>query len=97
MGTTVTVSSRDGLNLLKAARMAAAVRRMRSVVFIKSGERVAGARNVLGVLALCAALGTPVEVEAYGSDEGLAARTVEEILADPGDPKNPNVNGLAVV
>lgn len=85
MENSVTIPTHGGINLLKATRVAAAVRHLRSVVLLKAGGRVAGARNVLGVLALCAALGTTLEIEAFGSDGPLAARAVEEILADFGE------------
>ena len=97
MGKTVTIASRDGISLLKATRVAAAVRRLRSVVFLKSGERISGARNVPGVLALCSALGTPVEIEAFGSEAHLAARAVEEILGDSSELKTSNTRDMAGV
>jgi phosphotransferase system HPr-like phosphotransfer protein len=44
-----------------------------------------GARNILSVLALCAAVGTTLEVQTFGEDEGLAADTVEQILSSSTD------------
>ena len=58
---------------------------MRSVVILKCGEQMACARNILSVLALCAAVGTTVEIQTYGEDEVLAAETAEQILADAGN------------
>jgi phosphotransferase system HPr-like phosphotransfer protein len=44
---------------------------------------MANAGNILSVLALCAAMGTTVEVQACGEDETLAAKAVERILSEP--------------
>ncbi len=77
------VSSAKGLNLSKATRLAVALRPMHSVVMLRCGERIAGARNILGVVALCAFMGTALEVRAYGEDEEQAVQTVSEILAAP--------------
>lgn len=97
METSVSISSHGGLSLLKATRVAAAVRHLRTIVLLKAGGRVAGARNVLGVLALCGALGSPLEIEAFGSDGPLAARAVEEILAGSGGWDVVNAGELADV
>lgn len=83
--TEVTISSRKGLNVLMASRLAAALRKSKSIVLLRSGGHTAGARNILSVLALCATLGTALEVEAFGDDGHLAVKTAEEILADAGN------------
>ena len=81
--THVVLSSEPGITASIATRLASAIKNMRSVVILKCGEQFACARNVLSVLALCAAVGTTVEVQTFGEDEKLAAETVEQILADP--------------
>ena len=87
--TVAIVSSRSGLNLRLAARLADAARHMSSVVLLKVGSRVADARNILGVLALSATLGSPVDIGAFGPDERDAARAVEQILSEwSGDAEN---------
>lgn len=83
--THVVISSNPGVTAYSASRLAAAVKNMRSVVILKCGEQMACARNILSVLALCAAVGTTVEIHTYGEDEVLAAETAEQILADAGD------------
>ena len=83
--THVVISSNQGVTAYSASRLAAAVKNMRSVVILKCGEQMACARNILSVLALCAAFGTTVEVQTFGEDEGLAAETVEHILGDSGE------------
>jgi phosphotransferase system HPr (HPr) family protein len=81
--TSVVVSAHPGINAAVAARLVGAVRKTRSIVLLRCGERMANAGNILSVLALCAAMGTTVEVQACGEDEALAAKTVERILSEP--------------
>ena len=83
--THVVLSSEPGITAAVATRLAAAIKNMHSVVILKCGEQFACARNILSVLALCAAVGTTLEVQTFGEDEGLAADTVEQILNDSGD------------
>ena len=77
------VSSRTGLNVILATRLATAAMTMRSVVFLKSGGHVAEARNTLSVLGLCATPGSTIDIEASGEDEQDAAELVGSILSDP--------------
>lgn len=81
----VVLSSEPGITAAMATRLASAIKNMHSVVILKCGEQFACARNILSVLALCAAVGTSVEVQTLGADEGLAADTVEQILMSPGE------------
>ncbi len=81
--TSVVVSAHPGINAAVAARLVGAVRKTRSIVLLRSGERMANAGNILSVLALCAAMGAVVEVQACGEDEIQAAGAVEKILSEP--------------
>lgn len=84
----VVLSSEPGITAAVATRLASSIKSMHSVVILKCGEQFACARNILSVLALCAAVGTTVEVQTFGEDEKLAAETVEQILTAPdGDAK----------
>lgn len=80
--TVAIVSTKSGLNLRLATRLACAVKHMRSTVLLKAGGRVADARNILSVLALSATLGSPVDIGAFGPDERDAAQAVEQILSE---------------
>lgn len=53
----------------------------RSTVILKCGDRIANLRSILSILALCAACGTPLSVEATGEDEQHAVETVEHVFA----------------
>lgn len=81
--THVVISTQPGITAISATRLASAIKNMRSDVLLKCGEQVACARNILSVLALCAAVGTTLEVQTFGEDEALAAETVEQILTSP--------------
>lgn len=80
----VIVSSHPGITAAVAARLVKAVEKTRSIVLLRCGDRTANAGNILSVLALCAAMGTAVEVQACGADETLAVSVVEQILSEPG-------------
>ena len=75
--TQVVISSQPGITAINATRLASAIKNMRSIVLLKCGEQMACARNILSVLALCAAVGTTLEVQTFGEDEALAAKTVK--------------------
>lgn len=83
--TQVVISSKPGVTGIVASRLALSLKSMRSTVLLKRGEQMACARNILSVLALCATMGTTLEVQTCGDDECLAAEAVEQILTDPGD------------
>ncbi|MBU6181215.1 MAG: HPr family phosphocarrier protein [Verrucomicrobia bacterium] len=76
------VSRQSGVNLLLAKTIACAMRQMKAVVLLRCGGRIADAKNILSILALCAAMGTTIDIETYGPDEAYASRTIESILAD---------------
>jgi phosphotransferase system HPr (HPr) family protein len=77
----VTVPWRNGLHLRHATRLVQTALRFHSHMVVKCGERVADARSILSVCALCATMNTVLEVEVSGDDEGEAAQTVERVFA----------------
>lgn len=79
----VVVSAHPGITAAVAARVVGAVQKSRSIVLLRCGERTGNAANILSVLALCAAMGTTVEVQACGEDEAQAVSAVERILSEP--------------
>jgi phosphotransferase system HPr (HPr) family protein len=85
--THVVISSQPGITAINATRLASAIKNMRSIVLLKCGEQMACARNILSVLALCAAVGTTLEVQTFGEDEALAAKTVEQVLGGADDDR----------
>jgi phosphotransferase system HPr-like phosphotransfer protein len=45
------------------------------------GDKIADLRSILSILALCATLGTALDLEAVGDDEQHAAEAVERVFS----------------
>jgi len=45
------------------------------------GDRIADLRSILSILALCAALGTTIDIQAVGEDEQDAIAAVERFFS----------------
>lgn len=80
--TQVTVPWSEGLHLRRAMQLVKVARNFRSTVSLKCGGRIADLRSILSVLALCATMGTTLDLEAVGDDEQEAARTVVQVFRD---------------
>lgn len=78
----VTVPWSEGLHLRRAMQLVKVARNFRSTVLLKCGGRIADLRSILSVLALCATMGTTLDLEAVGDDEQEAARTVVQVFRD---------------
>ena len=76
----VTVPWRDGLHLRRAAQLVKVAQRFHSTLYLKCGGKIADLRSIVSVLALCATLGTVLELEAVGDDEQEAVQTVEQVF-----------------
>jgi len=66
-----------------AARLVRCAQKFQSTVLIKCSGQIANARNILSILALCAALGAALEIEAVGDDEQEALVAMEAIFKAP--------------
>lgn len=71
----------EGLHLRQAMRLVRAAQQFRAEIRLRSAERIADVRSLLSVLALCAAMGATLELEASGEDEQEAIRTVQELFS----------------
>ncbi len=71
----------EGLHLRQAVRLVRATRQFRAEIRLRSAERIADVRSLLGVLALCAAMGATLDLEASGEDEQEAIRAVQELFS----------------
>lgn len=69
-----------GLHLRPASRLVQVARGFHSTVILKCGGKVADLRSLLGIVALCATLGTGLEVEVEGDDEQNAVEAVERLF-----------------
>lgn len=84
----VTVSWKDGLHLRNAARVVRRAKSFRSSIFLKVNDRVTDARSIVGILLLCATLGSVVDLEVSGDDEDAALATIASVF-ETGDQDFP--------
>ncbi|MFM8365276.1 MAG: HPr family phosphocarrier protein [Verrucomicrobiota bacterium] len=80
--TRLSLQPNQGLTLLLAQKIAFAARQMKAVVILRASGSFADARNILSILAMCAAMGATIDVETYGPDETYAVKTLEKILVE---------------
>lgn len=80
----------EGLHLRPATRLVRLAQDCRSKVFLRRGDRIADLRSILSVLALCATLGTPLDIEAVGEDERYAAAAVEQMFSVEASATDPS-------
>ncbi|MES2570160.1 MAG: HPr family phosphocarrier protein [Verrucomicrobiota bacterium] len=79
--TTVTVPWREGLHLWPATRLVKLAQKFRSSIRLTCGAGMADAQSIFSIVALCAAMGTSMDVEVSGEDEQDAIRAVEAEFA----------------
>ncbi|WP_415910088.1 HPr family phosphocarrier protein [Oleiharenicola sp. Vm1] len=70
----------EGLHLRRAVQLVKTAQRFRCVLQIRSEERIADLRSLLSVIALCAAMGATLDLEAAGDDEQEALQTVQQLF-----------------
>jgi phosphotransferase system HPr (HPr) family protein len=58
-----------------------------SMIHLKRGNKIADLRSIFSVLALCAWLGTSLDLEAVGDDEQVADEAVERVFAVDDTPR----------
>lgn len=80
--TRVIVPWSEGLHLRHAIRLVRAGQQFHSTICLKCGDRMADLRSILSVLALCAAMGATLDLEASGDDEQEAARSVARLFSE---------------
>ncbi len=83
--TTVVVPWRDGLHLVPAGELVRLAGRFRSAIHLRRGGRIADARRLFSVVALCATMGTALVLEVSGEDEGPALETLRQVFSSAGD------------
>jgi phosphotransferase system HPr (HPr) family protein len=77
----VVVPWREGLHLRHAVRLAQTGRFFRSTVALRSGQKMADLRSIISIIALCATMGTTLDVEVCGDDETDAVSAVEQVFS----------------
>jgi phosphotransferase system HPr (HPr) family protein len=84
----VVVLWREGLHLRPAAMLVQVAKQFQSAIYLKCGGKIADLRSILSVLALCATMGTGLDVEAAGDDEQDAIQAIEQVFSFHGNDAN---------
>lgn len=79
--TEVVVAWPDGLHFRRASRLVQVAKGFRSTIWLRCNGRIAEVRNIIGVLTLCATMGTAILVEVVGEDELDAAWAIEQLFS----------------
>jgi phosphotransferase system HPr (HPr) family protein len=78
--TRVVVPWPEGLHLRHAVNLVKTAAQFQSTILLKCGDKIADVRSIISVIALCATLGTTLDVEVTGDDEADATWTVEQLF-----------------
>ena len=81
----VVVLWKQGLHLRPAAKLVEVARDFHSSIQLKCGGKIADLRSILSVMALCATMGTGLDVEAVGDDEQDAIQAIERVFSSHPD------------
>jgi phosphocarrier protein HPr len=83
---TVVVPWREGLHLRHAVKLVQLSKFFRSNIALKCGGKMADLRSIISLIALCATMGTTLDIEICGDDEAEATRAVEQAFSMRSQP-----------
>jgi phosphocarrier protein HPr len=84
----VKVVNKLGLHARASAKLTQMASKFACAVWIARNGRRVNAKSIMGVMMLAAGLGSTVELETDGADEGDAMAAIEKIFADKfGEPE----------
>lgn len=78
---TVVVPWREGLHLRHAVKLVQLGKFFHSTISLKHGSKMADLRSIISIIALCATMGTTLDLEVCGDDETDAVRAVEQAFS----------------
>ncbi|MEQ1839617.1 MAG: HPr family phosphocarrier protein [Verrucomicrobiales bacterium] len=78
---TVVVPWNEGLHLRPAAQLVRVAQRFSSTILMRCDEKIADVRSILSVIALCATMGTVIDIEVTGEDEQTAIEALEHAFS----------------
>jgi phosphocarrier protein len=78
----VTITNKLGLHARASAKLTATASKFQSGVWIARNGRRVNAKSIMGVMMLAAGIGTVVELETDGADEGDAMEAIERLFAN---------------
>jgi len=79
---TVTISNKLGLHARASAKLTKIAGGFRSDIHMSRNGRRVNAKSIMGVMMLAAGLGTEVEIETEGADEGPAMDALVALIDD---------------
>jgi phosphotransferase system HPr (HPr) family protein len=77
----VVVPWQEGLHLRQALTLVKIGKFFRSSIVLRSGHKLADLRSIISIIALCASMGTALDVEVCGDDEADATRAIEKAFS----------------
>ena len=80
--TTVTISNKLGLHARASAKLTKIAGSHSCDVWMSRGERRINAKSIMGVMMLAAGIGSEVELETDGPDEGPAMEALLALIND---------------
>jgi phosphocarrier protein HPr len=78
----IVISNKLGLHARASAKLTQAASKFQSGVWIARNGRRVNAKSIMGVMMLAAGLGSTIELETEGGDEGDAMAAIEKLFAD---------------
>ena len=78
----IQVVNKLGLHARASAKLTQTASKFASQVWIARAGRRVNAKSIMGVMMLAAGIGSTVELEAEGEDEGAALEAMEKLFAD---------------
>ena len=71
----------EGLHLRPAATLVRVAQGFHSTIYVKCGEKIADLRSIMSIIALCATMGTGLDIEISGEDEQDASQAIEQLFS----------------
>jgi phosphocarrier protein len=78
----VTISNKLGLHARASAKLTKTAGGFACEVWMTRGERRVNAKSIMGVMMLAAGMGTEVQLETHGADEGQAMEALLALIND---------------
>jgi phosphocarrier protein HPr len=78
----ITIVNKLGLHARASAKLTQAASKFSASVWLSRNGRRVNAKSIMGVMMLAAGLGSTVELETDGADEGEAMDTIAKLFAD---------------
>jgi len=78
----IRIRNKLGLHARASAKLTQLASRFQSGIWIERNGRRVNAKSIMGVMMLAAGIGSNVELEVDGPDEGAAAEALEKLFSE---------------